>query len=118
MAISSSPCSFHPHSQSFSLCFSFPVSLHLFSLRHGLYPINSPLLARKIGGLRVSGRRLKCRATPVLLLGDIYKPPNLQTLLIAASVLVAVLASLYLGLKGDPVPCQKCAGNGEIFLSL
>ncbi|KMZ75325.1 hypothetical protein ZOSMA_116G00510 [Zostera marina] len=35
-----------------------------------------------------------------------------QTVIVAASVFTAVSFSLFLGLKGDPVPCQRCAGNG------
>ncbi|GMY24151.1 protein SPA, chloroplastic [Fagus crenata] len=35
-----------------------------------------------------------------------------QTLLATISVLAAISLSLFLGLKGDPVPCQRCAGNG------
>ncbi|XP_072950884.1 uncharacterized protein [Typha angustifolia] len=35
-----------------------------------------------------------------------------QTLIVAGSVLAAVGLSLFLGLKGDPVPCERCAGNG------
>ncbi|XP_057439840.1 uncharacterized protein LOC130731575 [Lotus japonicus] len=35
-----------------------------------------------------------------------------QTLLATVSVLAAIALSLFLGLKGDPVPCERCAGNG------
>ncbi|RWR80355.1 Protein disulfide-isomerase [Cinnamomum micranthum f. kanehirae] len=35
-----------------------------------------------------------------------------QTFLITISVLAAIALSLFLGLKGDPVPCERCAGNG------
>ncbi|KHN23901.1 Endoglucanase 11 [Glycine soja] len=35
-----------------------------------------------------------------------------QTLIVTVSVLAAVALSLFLGLKGDPVPCERCAGNG------
>ncbi|KAM3692512.1 hypothetical protein ACJW31_08G094500 [Castanea mollissima] len=35
-----------------------------------------------------------------------------QTLLATLSVLAAISLSLFLGLKGDPVPCERCAGNG------
>ncbi|KAL3628898.1 hypothetical protein CASFOL_027944 [Castilleja foliolosa] len=35
-----------------------------------------------------------------------------QTFLVTVSVLVAIGLSLFLGLKGDPVPCERCAGNG------
>ncbi|CAA6658464.1 unnamed protein product [Spirodela intermedia] len=36
-----------------------------------------------------------------------------QTIIVSASVLAAVSLSLLLGLK--PVPCDRCAGNGEDF---
>ncbi|KAK1600839.1 hypothetical protein QYE76_007547 [Lolium multiflorum] len=39
-------------------------------------------------------------------------PVDTQTFIIAASVVGAVSLSLVLGLKGDPVPCERCAGNG------
>uniref|UniRef100_A0A0E0JT66 Uncharacterized protein n=1 Tax=Oryza punctata TaxID=4537 RepID=A0A0E0JT66_ORYPU len=46
--------------------------------------------------------------------GDvIMRPFDTQTLLIAAAVVSAVSLSLVLGLKGDPVPCERCAGNGS-----
>lgn len=35
-----------------------------------------------------------------------------QTFLATISVLTAITLSLFLGLKGDPVPCDRCAGNG------
>ncbi|KAF7831586.1 uncharacterized protein G2W53_013919 [Senna tora] len=36
-----------------------------------------------------------------------------QTLLSTVSVLAAITLSLFLGLKGDPVPCERCGGNGN-----
>ncbi|PKU82458.1 hypothetical protein MA16_Dca005463 [Dendrobium catenatum] len=39
-----------------------------------------------------------------------------QTLIVSVSVIAAVALSLFLGLKGDPLPCSRCGGNGEIFL--
>uniref|UniRef100_A0A0E0ERH7 Uncharacterized protein n=1 Tax=Oryza meridionalis TaxID=40149 RepID=A0A0E0ERH7_9ORYZ len=45
--------------------------------------------------------------------GDVLmRPFDTQTLLISAAVVSAVSLSLVLGLKGDPVPCERCAGNG------
>ncbi|XP_078175902.1 thylakoid lumenal P17.1 protein isoform X2 [Carex rostrata] len=35
-----------------------------------------------------------------------------QTLIVSCAVIAAISLSLFLGLKGDPVPCQRCAGNG------
>ncbi|KVH90891.1 protein SPA, chloroplastic [Cynara cardunculus var. scolymus] len=50
---------------------------------------------------------------PILLYTTGFKPPlDTQTFLATISVLVAISLSLFLGLKGDPVPCEKCAGNG------
>ncbi|KAI7726212.1 hypothetical protein M8C21_008556 [Ambrosia artemisiifolia] len=50
---------------------------------------------------------------PILLYSSGFKPPlDTQTFLATISVLVAISLSLFLGLKGDPVPCDKCAGNG------
>ncbi|KAI3988545.1 hypothetical protein MKX01_026359 [Papaver californicum] len=53
---------------------------------------------------------------PKLLLHPIFagfdRPIDTQTFLATVSVLVAISLSLFLGLKGDPVPCEKCAGNG------
>ncbi|KAM3351697.1 hypothetical protein ACQJBY_023570 [Aegilops geniculata] len=44
--------------------------------------------------------------------GALLGPVDTQTFIIAASVVAAVSLSLVLGLKGDPVPCDRCAGNG------
>jgi len=44
--------------------------------------------------------------------GDLLRPIDTQTIIIAAAVISAVSLSLVLGLKGDPVPCDRCAGNG------
>ncbi|XP_066315112.1 protein BUNDLE SHEATH DEFECTIVE 2, chloroplastic-like isoform X1 [Miscanthus floridulus] len=44
--------------------------------------------------------------------GDLLRPIDTQTIIIAAAVVSAVSLSLVLGLKGDPVPCDRCAGNG------
>ncbi|XVF19598.1 hypothetical protein REPUB_Repub11eG0124700 [Reevesia pubescens] len=49
---------------------------------------------------------------PVLLLSGFDKPLDTQTFLSTISVLAAIALSLFLGLKGDPVPCDRCAGNG------
>ncbi|CAL4947229.1 unnamed protein product [Urochloa decumbens] len=47
--------------------------------------------------------------------GDLLRPIDTQTIIIAAAVVSAVSLSLVLGLKGDPVPCDRCAGNGLIL---
>ncbi|KAM7522920.1 hypothetical protein LguiA_012822 [Lonicera macranthoides] len=49
---------------------------------------------------------------PLLLFAGFDTPLDTQTFLVTISVLVAISLSLFLGLKGDPVPCEKCAGNG------
>ncbi|KAB1226940.1 hypothetical protein CJ030_MR1G022242 [Morella rubra] len=49
---------------------------------------------------------------PVLLFAGFDSPLDTQTLLATLSVLSAIALSLSLGLKGDPVPCERCAGNG------
>ncbi|KZV47081.1 hypothetical protein F511_33656 [Dorcoceras hygrometricum] len=50
---------------------------------------------------------------PILLFRSLDSPAvDTQTFLVTVSVLVAILLSLILGLKGDPLPCQRCAGNG------
>lgn len=76
----------------------------------------------------------------VLLLGGAGMPVDTQSLLVSVSVLAAIALSLSLGLKvslraylhvfcdgwlffvliffvvlqGDPVPCQRCAGTGNL----
>ncbi|KAG7564379.1 hypothetical protein ISN44_As10g011460 [Arabidopsis suecica] len=35
-----------------------------------------------------------------------------QTFIVTISLIVAISLSLFLGFKGDPVPCERCGGNG------
>ncbi|KAL1188629.1 Protein BUNDLE SHEATH DEFECTIVE 2 [Cardamine amara subsp. amara] len=35
-----------------------------------------------------------------------------QTFIVTISLVVASALSLFLGFKGDPVPCERCGGNG------
>ncbi|XP_073136098.1 uncharacterized protein [Henckelia pumila] len=50
---------------------------------------------------------------PILLFRSLDSPAvDTQTFLVTVSVLVAIVLSLILGLKGDPLPCERCAGNG------
>ncbi|XP_021720603.1 uncharacterized protein LOC110688198 [Chenopodium quinoa] len=49
---------------------------------------------------------------PIFMLALFDRPPDTQTFLVTVSVLLAITLSLFLGLKGDPVPCDRCAGNG------
>ncbi|XP_039120301.1 protein BUNDLE SHEATH DEFECTIVE 2, chloroplastic-like [Dioscorea cayenensis subsp. rotundata] len=41
-----------------------------------------------------------------------WRPIDTQTLIVTATVLAAVTFSLFLGIKGDPVPCERCVRNG------
>ncbi|KAJ9189311.1 hypothetical protein P3X46_000621 [Hevea brasiliensis] len=49
---------------------------------------------------------------PFFLLSGFERPLDTQTALATVSVFAAIVLSLFLGLKGDPVPCDRCAGNG------
>ncbi|KAB5541757.1 hypothetical protein DKX38_014731 [Salix brachista] len=49
---------------------------------------------------------------PQFLIGGLDAPLDTQTALSIISVFAAIALSLFLGLKGDPVPCERCAGNG------
>ncbi|XP_057473986.1 uncharacterized protein LOC130762321 [Actinidia eriantha] len=49
---------------------------------------------------------------PILLFAGFDRPVDTQTFLATVSVLAAIALSLFLGFKGDPVPCERCAGNG------
>ncbi|XP_065867431.1 protein BUNDLE SHEATH DEFECTIVE 2, chloroplastic isoform X1 [Euphorbia lathyris] len=49
---------------------------------------------------------------PLLLYSGFERPLDTQTALATVSVFAAIALSLFLGLKGDPVPCDRCAGNG------
>ncbi|KAI4308351.1 hypothetical protein L6164_031434 [Bauhinia variegata] len=59
-------------------------------------------------------RRLLMIIDPILLFNGVGITLNFdtQTLLATVSVFAAIALSLFLGLKGDPVPCDRCAGNG------
>ncbi|KAH0996627.1 hypothetical protein GBA52_020491 [Prunus armeniaca] len=52
---------------------------------------------------------------PILLFAGFDKPLDTQTFLATISVLAAIALSLFLGLKGDPLPCERCAGNGDFL---
>ncbi|TQD72483.1 hypothetical protein C1H46_041984 [Malus baccata] len=52
---------------------------------------------------------------PIFLFAGFDRPLDTQTFLATISVLAAIAFSLFLGLKGDPVPCERCAGNGNHF---
>ncbi|XP_061338170.1 uncharacterized protein LOC133285037 [Gastrolobium bilobum] len=58
--------------------------------------------------------RLLMIVDPILLFNGVGSTLyfDTQTLLVTVSVLAAIALSLFLGLKGDPVPCERCGGNG------
>ncbi|KAK4440538.1 hypothetical protein Salat_0388700 [Sesamum alatum] len=110
---------------SFSSSHSVPPSLFFSSLPHNL-SINSEIPYRSSSSSSASA--ISCYSTqslsqiphqptilnhPILLFTGIESPTvDTQTFLVTVSVLVAIALSLFLGLKGDPVPCERCAGNG------
>ncbi|KAF4371054.1 hypothetical protein G4B88_002983 [Cannabis sativa] len=49
---------------------------------------------------------------PIFLFAGFETSIDTQTFLATISVLVTIALSLSLGFKGDPVPCERCAGNG------
>ncbi|KAL3718449.1 hypothetical protein ACJRO7_003561 [Eucalyptus globulus] len=65
----------------------------------------------ELGPLRPAGGDLLL-ARPLLLFGGLDRTLDTQTVLATVSVLAAIALSLVLGLKGEPVPCDRCAGNG------
>ncbi|KAI6669729.1 hypothetical protein NL676_004614 [Syzygium grande] len=77
---------------------------------------HSPLVPALIGSCRSELRPLHSAGDllvhPLLLFGGFDRTLDTQTVLATASVLAAIALSLFLGLKGDPVPCDRCAGNG------
>ncbi|KAK9122986.1 hypothetical protein Sjap_012588 [Stephania japonica] len=54
---------------------------------------------------------------PILMFSGLDRPVDTQTFIVTISVLGAIALSLFLGLKGDPVPCDRCAGNGNFCSS-
>ncbi|CAL9197939.1 unnamed protein product [Musa hybrid cultivar] len=77
------------------------------SSSHGVR-LSSPSSSRRWASLR---RRPRVRPS-ALLYGGGGRPVDTQTFIVTATVLAAVALSLFLGLKGDPVPCERCGGNG------
>ncbi|POO01407.1 hypothetical protein TorRG33x02_027140 [Trema orientale] len=49
---------------------------------------------------------------PILLFTGFENSVDTQTFLATISVLATIALSLFLGFKGDPVACERCAGNG------
>ncbi|XP_062172667.1 protein BUNDLE SHEATH DEFECTIVE 2, chloroplastic isoform X2 [Alnus glutinosa] len=71
-----------------------------------------PALSRCSSRLLKAIRPTRLFVHPVLLFTGVDSPLDTQTFLATISVLAAIALSLVLGLKGDPVPCGRCAGNG------
>ncbi|XP_015873155.3 uncharacterized protein LOC107410259 isoform X2 [Ziziphus jujuba] len=92
---------------------------HSLSPQHPLRP-EIPLLSRcsaavrrpkfVIQHTRIQHTRLFIH--PILLFTGFDTSWDTQTFLATISVLATIGLSLFLGFKGDPVPCERCAGNG------
>ncbi|XP_047332073.1 protein SPA, chloroplastic [Impatiens glandulifera] len=106
---------FHPlssSSPSSSSTASVHSSLSSFSVLPPFqYPRISQLLLLSSSKFQLF-HSTKLFSHPVLLFAGFETPPDTQTFIATISVLAAISISLFLGLKGDPVPCEKCAGNG------
>ncbi|MED6198478.1 hypothetical protein PIB30_066665 [Stylosanthes scabra] len=76
---------------------------------------SNPKLAFKCKAKPLTKPRLLMIIDPILLFNGIGSTYyfDTQTLLVTVSVLAAIALSLFLGLKGDPVPCERCGGNGN-----
>ncbi|XP_040993065.1 protein BUNDLE SHEATH DEFECTIVE 2, chloroplastic isoform X2 [Juglans microcarpa x Juglans regia] len=108
-------CSLHPLSS--LSCSSSSASTTSLTTTHSL-PQQSPAKPEILAQSRCSSRLprgippSRIFVHPVLLFSGFDSPLDTQTLLATISVLAAIALSLFLGLKGDPVPCERCAGNG------
>ncbi|XP_035540863.1 protein BUNDLE SHEATH DEFECTIVE 2, chloroplastic isoform X2 [Juglans regia] len=108
-------CSLHPLSS--LSCSSSSSSTTSLTTTHSL-PQQSPAKPEILAQSRCSSRLPRAIPPsrifvhPVLLFSGFDSPLDTQTLLATISVLAAIALSLFLGLKGDPVPCERCAGNG------
>eukprot|EP00252_Welwitschia_mirabilis_P008876 TRINITY_DN2111_c0_g1_i1.p1 TRINITY_DN2111_c0_g1~~TRINITY_DN2111_c0_g1_i1.p1 ORF type:complete len:171 (-),score=14.10 TRINITY_DN2111_c0_g1_i1:125-637(-) len=118
-AISLSPSScFAPQTRFLFVSPYLPLQLR----KHCLYRQDVTYTPNRLNAVkRIGSKRLRSQAKAVLLLdasvfgvSDVTNQLNMQTLIISVSVVVAIATSLYLGLKGDAVPCERCAGNGGI----
>ncbi|KAK4785582.1 hypothetical protein SAY86_002271 [Trapa natans] len=110
---SSSP--FHPLLSSPPSLIPSSVSLTRSVISHGLLPPPPPgpppppPICHHLVPVLPHGELL---VRPILLFGGFDRAVDTQTALATISVLAAIALSLFLGLKGDPVPCDRCAGNG------
>ncbi|KAK4780130.1 hypothetical protein SAY87_016236 [Trapa incisa] len=111
---SSSP--FHPLLSSPPSLIPSSVSLTRSVISHGLLPPPPPgpppppPICHHLVPVLPHGELL---VRPILLFGGFDRAVDTQTALATISVLAAIALSLFLGLKGDPVPCDRCAGNGR-----
>ncbi|KAH1092719.1 hypothetical protein GLYMA_14G019800v4 [Glycine max] len=85
-----------------------PLFIFLHALPHLL-----ALFPSKLQRKPTNNPRLLTIIDPILLFYGVATTScfDTQTLIVTVSVLAAVALSLFLGLKGDPVPCERCAGN-------
>ncbi|KAF8398017.1 hypothetical protein HHK36_016943 [Tetracentron sinense] len=74
--------------------------------------ISKPEISKLSSGSRPKFIHSKLLFHPIFFFSAFDRPVDTQTFLATISVLAAIALSLFLGLKGDPVPCQRCAGNG------
>ncbi|KAF3439494.1 hypothetical protein FNV43_RR17772 [Rhamnella rubrinervis] len=89
-------------------------SIHSLSPQHPLRP-EVPLLSRcppTVRRPKVTIQPTRLFIHPILLFSGFDTSVDTQTFLATISVLATIALSLFLGLKGDPVPCERCAGNG------
>eukprot|EP00270_Netrium_digitus_P001295 TRINITY_DN113_c0_g2_i1.p1 TRINITY_DN113_c0_g2~~TRINITY_DN113_c0_g2_i1.p1 ORF type:complete len:179 (-),score=5.95 TRINITY_DN113_c0_g2_i1:300-836(-) len=92
-------------SSSWSSC-SLPTA---YSRRLSLNPpLRKEATFHRRGQEKQGGRR-HSRLVVTAIEGDI---PNLQVVILMAGATAAIASSLAFGLRGDPVPCDKCGGNG------
>ncbi|RYR45831.1 hypothetical protein HN51_024061 [Arachis hypogaea] len=103
---------------------SFSSSSSLVHLSHSssssssssilLHLPSNPRFTFKCKTKPITKPRLLMIIDPILLFNGIGSTLyfDTQTLLATVSVLAAIALSLFLGLKGDPVPCERCGGNG------
>ncbi|XAR60226.1 Protein disulfide-isomerase [Bertholletia excelsa] len=105
----------HPPTSSSSSTTTVQLSLRsVASLPGQLLPSKPdlPLLATSSSSKLLFVHPTKLSLHPFFLFAGFNGPPDTQTFLVTISVLTAIALSLFLGLKGDPVPCDRCAGNG------
>ncbi|XP_021864570.1 protein BUNDLE SHEATH DEFECTIVE 2, chloroplastic [Spinacia oleracea] len=113
MAVSLNHCCYNlnhrlrSHSLSSTSSF-FPISISSSSNKKS----RIPKLNKSCQNCNFKFSRQNFVIPPIFMLALFDRPPDTQTFLVTVSVLVAITLSLFLGLKGDPVPCERCAGNG------